>query len=143
MSTVLTLHLAGADPRPVLPTLAGPFLSPVVVDPADLPDLDRPLVPGLTWYAPLEERPIVLIDHAEVRPVLALNAGRFWDGARHGLAVGRAKARMDAAVLAYGLASSLAASPHLAIRVAETAGEWTGALDTATREFAACLGVTA
>jgi len=56
---------------------------------ATLPDLDRPHPPGLTWFTPLEARPIALgpaAAHPEVRPALALDADRFWSGARHGLA---------------------------------------------------------
>jgi hypothetical protein len=118
-------------------------LGPVLPAPQALPDWDRPHPPGLTWAVPLDPRPIVVEDHPTIRPVLAIDAGQFWTGARHGRTVGRTRAALDAAAVAYALAPTLADAPDLAAALAETAAEWTKALDGAAADWAVCLGVTA
>jgi len=129
-------HSLSLGPPSVLELLVPPR-------PEDLPDLDRPHPPGLTWAAPLDPRPIVVEDHPTIRPVLAIDAGQFWTGARHGLTVGRTRAALDAAAVAYALAPTLAGAPDLAAALAETAAQWTLAIDGAAADWAVCLGVTA
>lgn len=113
------------------------------VYPTAIPDPDRAHPAGLTWLIPLEPRPIALgpsADHPEVRPALALDAGRFWTAARHGLAVGRARREMDTAAVRYALSASLDRSPHLAVAMAEAAGVWDAATTSAARDL---FGATA
>jgi len=88
------------------PSRTAAYIPPAAVSPSDLPDGDRPLIPGLTWVVPLESRPIALgpsTDRPEIRPALALDADRYWSHARHGLAVGRARRDLDTAARDYAL----------------------------------------
>jgi hypothetical protein len=118
-------------------------LAPIAADPTAIPDPDRAHPAGLTWVEPLTPRPIALgpsADHPDVRPVLALDAGRFWTAARHGLAVGRARREMDTAAVRYALSASLSRAPHLAVAMAEAAGVWTDATTHAATDL---FGATA
>jgi hypothetical protein len=118
-------------------------LSPVVADPAAIPDPDRAHPAGLTWVEPLTPRPIILgpsANHPDVRPALALDAGRFWTAARHGLAVGYARREMDTAAVRYALSASLDRAPHLAIAMVEAAGVWDEATTAAAHDL---FGATA
>jgi hypothetical protein len=66
---------------------AAAVLPAVVAGPATVPAPDRAHPPGLTWFAPLEARPIVLgpaADRPELRPALALDVARFRAGSRRG-----------------------------------------------------------
>jgi hypothetical protein len=108
-----------------------------VADPSALPDPDRAHPAGLTWITPLTPRPIPLgpsEDHPEVRPALALDAGRFWSEARHGLAVGRAEIAMDTAVLHQGMAAN-PRQGFLRAAVAEAAARWTRATENYAEEL--------
>jgi hypothetical protein len=115
-------------------------LPPVAADPTTIPDPDRAHPAGLTWVEPLTPRPIVITDAPEIRPALALDAGRFWTAARHGLAVGRARREMDMAAVRYALSASLSRAPHLAVAMAEAAGIWTDATSSAAHDL---FGATA
>jgi hypothetical protein len=67
--------------------LAAVVLPAVVAGPATVPAPDRAHPPGLTWFAPLEARPIVLgpaADRPELHPALALDVARFRAGSRRG-----------------------------------------------------------
>jgi hypothetical protein len=130
------------DEGHVCPTggAAAPHLPSAVVDVAAVPDEDRPHPATLTWVAPLESRPIALgpsADHPELRPVLALDAHRFWSGARHGLDVGRARERFDAAAVRYALAADLRRAPAEVVELAQAASAWDRAIASASRGFAA------
>lgn len=105
---------------------------------AEIPDPDRAHPAGLTWVEPLTPRPIALgpsTDHPEVRPALALDAGRFWSEARHGLAVGRAEIEMDTAVLHQGMAAN-PRQGYLRAAVAEAAAVWVLATEMYAKEIA-------
>lgn len=118
-------------------------IATAAADPTALPDPDRAHPAGLTWLAPLEPRPIALgpsADHPDIRPALALDAGRYWTAARHGLAVGRARREMDTAAVRYALSASLDRSPHLAVAMAEAAGAWDAATTNAAHDL---FGATA
>lgn len=107
-------------------------LSPVVADPATIPDPDRAHPASLTWVEPLVPRPILVgpsADHPELRHVLALDAGRFWSASRHGTRVARRRQAMDDAAFDYALSADPSRSPHLALAMAEAAGAWTDATD--------------
>ncbi|PUB32550.1 hypothetical protein C8K30_1011076 [Promicromonospora sp. AC04] len=119
--------------------VAAAYLPPAVLDPASIPDPDRPHVAGLTWFAPLESRPIPLGPGAgapALHPALHLAADRYWSGAGYGLAVGRARIAMDSTAIEYALSASLERSPHLAAALAETASVWNHALRRHAEEFA-------
>jgi len=112
-------------------------LAPIAADPTAIPDPDRPHPAGLTWVEPLTPRPIALgpsADHPDVRPALALDAGRFWTMSRHGLEIGRREIAMDQAVAR----QALAANPrqgHLRIAVAEAADAWSQATTHAAADL--------
>lgn len=111
---------------------AAPTLLPVVVDVAAVPDVDRAHPAGLTWVAPLESRPIVLgpsADHPELRPALAIDGHRFWSGARHGLAVGRADIDLEEATVWYAIAPNMRAAPERLAYLVEAAAARTIAID--------------
>jgi hypothetical protein len=127
------------------PSAAAAALLPVAVvdaatvpDPATLPDPDadepdRTHPAGLTWVEPLVPRPIALgpsAEHPELRPVLDIQAARFWTNARHGLAIGRAEIAMDQALTA-------APSRAYRVRVAETSDCWNRATTNYAKELAA------
>ncbi|GAA4707275.1 hypothetical protein APR04_003777 [Promicromonospora umidemergens] len=119
---------------------AAPTLPSAVVDVAEVPDVDRPHPASLTWVAPLEARPIVLgpsADHPDLRPVLALDGHRFWSGARHGLAVGRARARFDEAAKKYAFAPDLHRAPAEAVELAQAAAAWDAKVADYSRDLAA------
>lgn len=76
--------------------------------PTTVPDPDRETPAGLRWTADLESRPIILgHDRPEIRPVLDIRADRFWSGARHGLAIGRAERTLHDAAMAFAFAPDL------------------------------------
>jgi len=94
---------------------AAPHLPAAVVDVAVVPDADRTHPAGLTWVAPLEARPIALgpsADRPELRPALALDAHRFWSGARHGLEIGRRQIDVEEAAVWYALAPNMRTAPE-------------------------------
>lgn len=104
----------------------------VVVDLAAIPDVDRPHPAGLTWVAPLESRPIVLgpsADHPELRPALAIDGHRFWSGARHGLAVGRADIDFEEAAVWYAIAPNMRTAPERRAYLVDAAAARTAAID--------------
>lgn len=107
----------------------------VAADPTTLPDPDRAHPAGLTWVEPLTPRSIVITDAPDIRPALALDAHRFWTGAHHGLAVGRARRAMDQAAIRYSLSAQLDRAPHLAVAMAEAAGVWSTATSSAAHEL--------
>ncbi|MFD2792552.1 hypothetical protein ACFS27_03225 [Promicromonospora vindobonensis] len=103
-----------------------------------IPDPDRTHPAGLTWYAPLESRPIVLgpsEDHPDLRPALALDAGRFWSGARHGLAVGRARVQLDDAAVRYALSADLRRAPAEVAALAQAATAWDHAIHAYAKDL--------
>lgn len=96
---------------------------------AEIPDPDRTVPPGLRWAAPLESRPIILgHDCAEVRPVLDLQAGRFWTGARHGLAIGRAEQTLHDAAMTFAFAPDLRAAQVQQAALAHAGSEYDAAI---------------
>lgn len=110
----------------------------MIPDPADLPDLDRQTPPGMTWRAPLMPRPIPLgpsEDRPEVRPALALDADRFWSGARHGLAVGRARIALDAAAIQYALSAQLDRARAEVSALVDAAAAWDRTLSNYSKEL--------
>lgn len=118
---------------------AGAHLPLAVVDAAALPDPDRAHPAGLSWIEPLTPRPIVLgpsADHPDLRPALAIDAGRFWSEAKHGRAIGHAEIQMDTAVLHQGMASN-PRQGFLRAAVAEAAAVWTRATENYAREMSA------
>jgi hypothetical protein len=113
-------------------------LSPVVADPATIPDPDRAHPIGLTWVSPLTPRPIILgpsADHPDLRPALDIQADRFWAMARHGTRIAQRRQAMDDAALDFALSADPSRSPHLALAMAEAAGAWTDATDTYALEL--------
>jgi len=105
-------------------------------DPAALPDPDRPHPAGLTWVEPLVPRPIVITDSPDTRPALDIQADRFWSGARHGLAVGRARIRLDDAALRYALSADLGRAPAEVSALAQAATAWDTAITDYAKELA-------
>lgn len=82
---------------------------------SELPSLDpdQHFPAGLRWTVDLESRPIILgRDRPELRHVLDIRAGRFWTGARHGLAIGRTERTLHDAALAFAFSADLRAA-HL------------------------------
>jgi len=119
---------------------AAPLTLGATADPATVPDLDRPLVPGLTWVVPLESRPIALgpsTDRPEIRPALALDADRYWSHARHGLTVGRARRDLDTAARDYALqpAPTTGAIPVLVAELSQAAAAWDKAITNAAKDM--------
>ena len=115
------------------------YIPPPVADPATIPDPDRTHPAGLTWYALLEPQPIQLgpgTHRPALHPVLYLDAGRYWSGARHGLAVGRALIDMETAAVRYALSASFDRVPRLAIVLAAAASRWVHASTAYAEEFA-------
>lgn len=109
----------------------------LAADAAEVPDPDRAHPAGLTWVEPLVPRPIALgpsTDHPEVRPVLALDAHRFWSGARHGLAVGRARVELDDAAVRYALSADLCRAPAEVAALAQAATAWDAAIHAYAKE---------
>lgn len=104
----------------------------VVVDVAAVPDVDRSHPAGLTWFAPLESRPIVLgpsADHPELLPALALDGHRFWSGARHGLVVGRTQIDVEEATVWYAIAPNMRAAPERLAYLVDAVAARTAAVD--------------
>lgn len=109
----------------------------LAADAAAVPDPDRAHPAGLTWVEPLVPRPIALgpsADHPEVRPVLALDAGRFWSHARHGLEIGRARVKLDDAAVRYALAADLRRAPAEVAALAQAATAWDHAINDYAKE---------
>ena len=103
----------------------------------EIPDWDRAHPAGLTWIEPLMPRPIALgpsANHPEVRPVLALDADRFWSGARHGLDIGRARVELDDAAVRYALSADLRRAPAEVAALAQAATAWDHAIHAYAKE---------
>jgi hypothetical protein len=114
-------------------------LADLAADATAIPDPDRAHPASLTWVEPLVPRPIVIgpsADRPEMRPVLAIDAHRFWSEARHGHAVGHAEIQMDTAVLHQGMASN-PRQGFLRAAVAEAAAVWVLATENYAREMSA------
>jgi hypothetical protein len=97
---------------------------------------------GLTWVVPAEQHPIVIgpsTDHPELHSALDLRADRFWSGARHGLAVGRARVAMDDAAIEYALSADMHSSSHLAAGLADAATAWARAAAAAAHDMTGAL----
>lgn len=117
-------------------------LAPLVVDPAEIPDENRPHPPGLTWVAPLEARPIQLgpsADHPELRPALAIDAGRFWAVSRHGLEVGRAQIDLEEGAVWFAIAPNMRTAPERVAYLVDAAEAWGRATANAAHEMAGAL----
>lgn len=115
------------------------YIAPAVADPSTIPDPDRAHPASLTWHVPQRPRPIMPGSGADgpvLHPALHLDAGRYWAGAKHGLAVGRSRIVMDAAAVRYALSALLDRSPHLAIALAAAANRWVHASTAYAEEFA-------
>lgn len=109
-------------------------------DPADLPNPDRLTPAGLTWAAPLEQRPIMLgpDDHPELVPVLAASpCADFWTHAAHGRGVGRARAALDAQIQRAALQPTPTTSPIPIVALVEAATRWDRAINNYAKELSA------
>lgn len=108
-----------------------------MLTPTDLPDLDCETPPGLCWTVDLESRPIILgHDHPEIRPVLDIQAGRFWTGSRHGLAIGRAEQTLHDAAMTFAFAPDLRAAQVQQAALAHAGSEYDSAVSDYIREVA-------
>ncbi|MFD2794583.1 hypothetical protein ACFS27_13585 [Promicromonospora vindobonensis] len=119
--------------------IAAVYIPPAVADPATIPDPDRTHPVGLTWYVPLEAQQIQLgssTHRPALHPALHLDAGRYWSGARHGLAVGQALIDMETAAVRYALSASFDRAPRLAVALVEAANRWDRANTAYAEEFA-------
>lgn len=103
---------------------------------AEIPDPDRTVPPGLRWTTPLESRPIILgRDHPEIRPVLDLQAGRFWTASRHGLAIGRAERTLHNAAMDFAFAPDLRAAQVQQAALAHAGSDLDAAMDSYIKEI--------
>lgn len=116
-----------------------------VPDPATLPDPDadepdRTYPAGLTWVEPLMPRPIVLgpsADHPDLRPALALDAGRFWSEARHGLEIGRKQIDVEEGAVWYALAPNMRTAPERLAYLVDAIEARTAAINDYAKELSA------
>lgn len=119
--------------------LAAAVLPPAVVDAAELPDAARPHPAGLTWCVPLTPRPIPPAagqDRPELRPALALDAVRFFHGARHGLAIGRALIDLEEGSIWYAIAPDMRRAPERLTYLVQATKAWTEAITAYAKEIA-------
>lgn len=93
---------------------------------------------ALTFYVPLESRPIQLgpaADHPGLRPVLALPVAAWVTARRHGLEIGRRRMELDKAAVRYALSPSLSRARAEVVDLGDAAEAWVAANTRYAREL--------